>query len=160
MGPRKLGRFAFVADEGYRVVFRRADGALAWALFWVGTALTLGITWAVLQQEPAFSWRPWGIAGLVDFAIIYTLFAMRRGLSRGGLIVDGSERRVFLPEGAELRFEHLRAVEVEPRGGRAELTLVLDEGTIPFGPRPAAEVAQAAEALARVGEIPLRPAAS
>ncbi|WP_373045499.1 hypothetical protein [Vulgatibacter sp.] len=147
------GRFALAEDEGFRVVFRRADGALAAGLAWAATALVLGITLATLLQEGASNPVAWMIAGLVDFTLIYVAHALRRGLSRGGISVDGSERRIFLPEGAEIVFERLRCVSVRPAGARAELVVVHDTGVFGFGERPAAEVEVAAQAVARVTEL-------
>lgn len=151
------GRFAFADDEGFRVVFRRADGTRAAVLAWVATALVAGITLATLLQEPAFNAIAWMIAGLVDFAAIYAIHAVRKGLAKGGIDVDGAERRVFLPQGAELGFDHLRCVSVRPAGAQAELVLVHAGGEIRFGTRPAAEVEVAAQAVARVAEVPRVP---
>lgn len=156
--PPLRGRFAFDADEGFRVVFRRADRGSANALAWGATLLVVGATLASLLADEGAGAIAWMIAGLVDFAAIYVIFALRAGLSKGGVSVDGAERRVFLPEGAELAFERLRCVSVRQAGaGRAELVLVHDAGALAFGPRPADEVEQAAPAVARVAEIPLVP---
>lgn len=153
--PSSFGRFAFAEDEGFRVVFRRADGTPALVAFWLATLAVLGVTLAALLREPEFNGLAWGIAGLIDFTAIYVFHALRKGASRGGLIVDGAERRVFLPQGAELTFERLRCVGVRALGERAELVLVHDAGEIAFGPRPAAEVELAATAVSRVAEVPL-----
>ncbi len=150
------GRFAYAEDEGFRVVFRRADGALASGLAWGGTALVLAITVATLLQEDA-NGIAWMIGGLIDFAAIYAMHAVRVGLSRGGISVDGAERRIFLPEGAELVFERLHAVSVRPAGAEAELVIAHDGGELRFGLRPAAEVEVAAQAVARVAEVPRVP---
>lgn len=151
------GRFAFAEDEGFRVVFRRADGAPAAVLAWTATAVVLAATVATLLQEPAFDGLAWMIAGIVDFALVYAIHAVRLGLAKGGISVDGAERRVFLPEGAELVFERLRCVSVRQAGARAELVLVHEGGELRFGERPAAEVEASAQAVARVAEVPLVP---
>lgn len=154
--PRALGQFALALDDGFRVVFRRADGTGPLAAFWIASALVVAITLAALLGEPEFSPVAWGIAGLMDFAAIYVFHALRKGLSRGGLIVDGAERRVFLPQGAEMSFDDLREVVVVVDGAKGELILVHGTGAIAFGPRPLEEVRTAAAAVARVGEIPSR----
>jgi hypothetical protein len=152
--PPLRGRFAYAEDEGFRVIFRRADGALPSAIAWTATAVVLAITAASLLQEPEFNGIAWMIGGLIDFAAIYVIHALRSGLSRGGLTVDGSERRIFLPEGAEVVFERLLHISVRPAGDGAELVIFHDTGELRFGVRPAAEVEVAAQAVARVGEIP------
>ena len=151
------GRFAFVEDEGFRVVFRRADGALARALAWGASVAVVAITVALLLQEAEFNRIAWMIGGLIDFAALWVIHALHRGLSKGGLSVDGAERRIFLPEGAELVFERLTHLAVRPAGASAELVIFFDGGALPFGDRPAAEVEKAARAVARVAEIPLVP---
>lgn len=158
MKPRALGHFALALDDGFRVVFRRADGALPLAAFFIASAIVVAITLSALLDEPEFSPVAWGLAGLMDFAAIYVFHALRKGLSRGGLIIDGAEKRIFLPQGAEMTFDGLREVVVTVDGNRGELHLVHDGGSIAFGPRPLAEVRTAAAAVARVGEIPSREA--
>lgn len=154
--PRALGQFALALDDGFRVVFRRADGTGPLAAFWIASALVVAITLSALLQEPEFSPVAWGLAALMDFAAIYVFHALRKGLSKGGLIVDGAERRVFLPQGAEMSFDDLREVVVVLDGAKGELILVHGTGAIAFGPRPLDEVRIAAAAVARVGEIPSR----
>lgn len=151
------GRFALVEDEGFRVVFRRADVGAANAAALGAAALVVGLTLLALLREPEFNALAWMIAGLCDFAALYVIHALRTGLATGGISVDGAERRVFLPRGAELAFERLRHVAIEPHGAEAELVLFHDGGAIRFGRRPAAEVAVAARAVARVAEVPLLP---
>jgi len=151
------GRFAFAEDEGFRVVFRRADGALAAALAWGASLAVVAATVALLLQEPAFNAIAWMIGGLIDFAALWVIHALRRGLAKGGVSVDGAERRIFLPEGAELVFERLTHLSVRPAGAEAELVVFFDGGALRFGERPAAEVERAAQAVERVAEIPRVP---
>lgn len=149
------GRFAFAEDEGFRVVFRRVDGLAATALAWFLAAVVVGVTLHSLLGDPGTNGIAWMIAGLVDFAALYVIFTVRRMLSTGGISVDGAERRIFLPAGAELVFERLHFVTVRPASGGSELVVFHDGGTLDFGVRPEEETARAAEMVARVAEIPL-----
>ena len=155
--PPLRGRFAFAEDEGFRVTFRRADGAGATALAWALALAVVGVTLRSLLGDPDTNGIAWMIGGLVDFAALYVIFTVRRMVSTGGISVDGAERRIFLPAGAEMVFERLHCVTGRPAARGAELAVVHDTGTLDFGVRPEDETRRAAELVARVTELPLVP---
>lgn len=152
------GRWALSADEGFRVIFRRADRGRAFAVFAVGTVLVVGGTLALLLGEP-FDPRAWVAALVVDAVLISVLGAARRMFTTGPFIVDGSEKRLFFPGGSDLEFRAIRGIRVRRAGPIAELSLVLDVEELRLGSRPAEEVERAAAAVARLTGAPVEVAA-
>ncbi len=148
------GRYAFAADDGFRVVFRPTNRGRGFALFALASLVIIGFTLRLLLREPRFDPLAWGIAGLLDFAAIFSLHIVRRALATGRLIVDGAEARIFLSGGAEVRFDRLRSLHVVRQGAIAHLCLLHEEGMIRVGPRPVDEIERAAAAVSRIVGLP------
>lgn len=152
------GRWALTEDEGFRVVFRRADRGRAFAVYTVGSVVVVAGTIALLLREP-FSAGAIVAAVVVDAVLISVLRMGRRIFAPGPFIVDGSEKRFFFPGGADLEFRALQGIRVRRAGQFAELSLVLDVEELRLGPRPLAEVERAAAAVARLTGAPVEDAA-
>ncbi|HEY0840558.1 MAG TPA: hypothetical protein VGD74_10270 [Vulgatibacter sp.] len=148
--PVREGRYAFAGDEIFRAVFRSGDRAKLAAGFVVSSLAVVGLTLRVLLQEPSFVPLAWGIAGIVDVAAIWALHIVRKNLERGDLVVDASEKRVFLGRGAELSFHALRSLRID---GEA-LVLDHDSGILRLR-LPPGEAREAAVVVSRLIELPV-----
>lgn len=148
--PDRGGRYAFIGDEGFRAVFRPADRARLAAGFAVASLAVVGLTLRLLLQEPSFVPLAWGIASIVDVAAIWALHIVRKNLGRGDLVVDASEKRVFLGRGAELEFHALRSLRIDGD----TLVLVHDAGRL-LVHLPPGEVGEAAAVVSRLIELPI-----